>query len=229
MNVRINRKIATALLVATSASLWAAAPALGAGGRYSVIECSPYNRSHDAAENTDAGYDVTAYCADAGHEYAMQVNRTGQQPVNQFRSGYWYWQAPPNTAIVGIDVEGKLRNDGGSHARLTMGDASGHPTLTFAHGSSADAHWTTYHWSGAPQARLIASLGCEINQCGPSDAAKTWVRNLTIKLVDNTDPSLMQCRWLAARAGVAAGYRRHSRPPRAMTAAPGLAVAIDLE
>ncbi len=194
MNPSINRKLATALLVATLGSLCAAVPALGAGGRYSVLECSPYNRSHDAAENTDAGYDVTAYCADAGHEYAMQVNRTGQQPVNQFRSGYWYWQAPPNTAIVGVDIEGKLRNDGGSHARLTMGDASGHPTVTFAHGSSADAHWVTYHWSGAPQARLIASLGCEINQCGPSDVAKTWLRNLTIKLVDNTDPTLVGCR-----------------------------------
>jgi hypothetical protein len=187
-------KVRMALAVCGLALLTIPRAAAAAGGHYTALECSPYNRTHDASQNADAGFDTTAYCADAGHDYAMQINSTGASPVNQGRSGYWSWNAPPNTAIVGVDIEAKLRNDNGFHSRLVMADGGGNQTAGIAQGDGTDAHWTAYSWSGSPQARFVAKLVCETNQCAPSDAAKTWVRGVSITLVDSADPVLTDVR-----------------------------------
>jgi hypothetical protein len=71
-----------------------------------------------------------------------------------------------------------------------MADGGGNQTASIAQGTGDDAHWTDYHWSGSGQERLVSKLACETNQCAPSDVAKTWLRGITITLVDLTDPVL---------------------------------------
>ena len=102
------------------------------------------------------------------------------------------WATKSNAlSIVGVRLDAKLRRDKGHAARLWMADSDQRETARIAAGGSSatDYQHETWSTSGYGQRQFVASLSCQRPAgCPQSNSAKTFVRNVRLKLADHSDP-----------------------------------------
>lgn len=181
------------VLMAAAASLCPLAGTARAG-EYEVAQCHAANDSHEASTvGANRGdYAMRDECATAPDRALKVLPNTGAPSGHM---GYWYWEAPPGTRIVAVNVEAKLRRADGNKARLYMADAIGRTTTLVASGQDGPADFARERWT-APAgsggaARFYAALVCDDDQTctGPSEA-KTFVRNIELTLRDTVAPTV---------------------------------------
>jgi len=180
-----------AALVALGLVLLGAPAGAGASGAsYEVLQCHPQNRgSADARITEPRAYGVTVGCADAAGEYAMRIKSRLAAPKDS--AGLIRWLAPQATGFTRVRVEAKLRRDAGHYSRLYMADAEGRETRRIAYGDNPPGTFHLETWDGGREEQFVAELGCdERSGCPQSDAAKTWIREVRLKLTDFADPTL---------------------------------------
>ncbi len=181
--------------VAAALLLFAAlSPAIaGAAGRtYTVVQCDPLNRSHADAVLEDASpYAARSFCGDPGNDHAMKVISTGRAQHGSF--GRIRWQTgSPDLEIVAVDLKAKLRRDNGHAARLWMADERLNEVARIAAGGSDATAYRHYGWDAAGHGsrQFVASLACQrAAGCRQSDTAKTWLREVRLRVADYADPS----------------------------------------
>ena len=161
--------------------------ALGAGGTYEVIQCSAQNRGDEAEMRQPRAYNLGRRCSIGAEAHAMKIDNVF--PAATGVAGEFAWTAPPQTGFVRVRVAGKLRRKAGHHAHLVMADDQGRETHRFGTGATGPTSFRQWGWNGAPQEQFAARLSCKRNGgCPQSDAAKTWVKNVRMTLVDSADP-----------------------------------------
>lgn len=204
MMVKRTNLSAVPLAVCAAAALWAPAGAAGAGATFEAVYCDPQNRGLGEAEVREPrGYQVSRGCDNASYENALQIN-SRLSKADRGAEGRVYWRAPSDSALVGVVVEGKLRRDAGHKSRLYLADDLGRETKRVATGDGTASPFKRFTWSGAQQQMFVTSLRCEDGpSCPESGQAKTWIRELRLRVADYADPG-------AAIAGtlVAGGWRR---------------------
>jgi hypothetical protein len=178
-------------LVALAAGV-APSTASAAGHTYTVIQCHPLNRVHADAILEDApAYATRGFCGDPQNDYAIKVSSTGD--AQHSRSGRVRWPTgSPHLALVSVDLQAKLRRDNGHAARLWMADRHQNEVARVARGDNDPTGYRHYNWNtqGHGARQFIASLACQTTSgCPQSDVAKTWVRNVRLKVADYTDPT----------------------------------------
>ena len=154
-----------------------------------------------------------ASAATLQNDHAIKVTSTGdaQRP----RSGRVRWSTgSTHLALVSVDLQAKLRRDNGHAARLWMADRRQNEVARVARGDHGPAGYRHYAWAspGHGASQFVASLGCQgRSRCPQSDLAKTWVRNVRLKVADYSDPSftildgtLLGDGWLRGTADVRA-------------------------
>jgi hypothetical protein len=168
------------LLVAPAA--WAA------GATYTVIQCDPLNREHQATLTANLAYDARSFCPNSAQEHSIQVNNTASAGFSRY--GRASWIVPSSSlGIVAVDVEGKLRRDHGHRSRLYMADENQNETVRVATGGTGPTGFGRHTWSGGRQETFVASLSCgAVGGCPQSNLAKTWVRRVELTLEDYSDP-----------------------------------------
>ncbi len=130
----------------------------------------------------------------ASPDHSLKVISTSGAPSGH--KGYWYWEAPPGTRIVSVDVEAKLRRDEGHKARLYVADSLGQPIENVATGTDGAASFEAEHWAAPPGSngavRFYAALVCDNNgaSCPVSPEAKTFVRHVELTLRDVSAPTV---------------------------------------
>jgi hypothetical protein len=166
--------------------------ASAAGQTYSVLQCHPLNRAHADSIVEDApAYVTRGSCGDPTNDYAIKVTSRGdaQRP----RSGRVRWRTgSPHLALVSVDLQAKLRRDNGHAARLWMADRHQNEVARVAAGDQNRTRYRHYTWDTQAHGprQFIASLTCRRRSgCPQSDLAKTWVRNVRLKVADYSDPS----------------------------------------
>jgi len=164
-------------------------------GEYEVAQCHAANASHEASTvGANRGdYAIRDECAVAPDRALKVLPNTGAPSGHV---GYWYWEAPPGTKIVAVDVEAKLRRSDGNKARLYMANGVGQTTTLVATGQDGPAEFARERWA-APAgsggaARFYAALVCENDgqPCGAPSEAKTFVRNVELTLRDTVAPTV---------------------------------------
>ncbi|MEK6273178.1 MAG: hypothetical protein AABM42_11110 [Actinomycetota bacterium] len=178
-------------LVALAAGV-APSTASAAGHTYTVIQCHPLNRAHADAILEDApAYATRGFCGDPQNDYAIKVTSTGD--AQRSRSGRVRWPTgSPHLALVSVDLQAKLRRDSGHAARLWMADRQQNEVARVARGDNDPTGYRHYTWNtqGHGARQFIASLACQTTSgCPQSDLAKTWVRNVRLKVADYSDPA----------------------------------------
>jgi hypothetical protein len=169
--------------------LFLVAPAaMGAGATYTVVQCDPLNRTHQATLTANLAYDARSFCPNSAQENSIQVNNTSS--AGSSRYGRASWIVPSSSlGIVAVDVEGKLRRDHGHRSRLYMADENLNETVRVATGDTGPTGFGRHTWSGGRQEAFVASLSCgEVDGCPQSNQAKTWVRSVELTLADYSDP-----------------------------------------
>jgi hypothetical protein len=165
--------------------------AIAAGETYTVLQCHRLNRGHADAVFEDApAYSARSFCAGPDGEYAVKITNTGD--AQNGRSGRVRWSTgTASLGLVSVDLTAKLRRHSGHAARLWLADSRQREVARMASGSQGRAHYRRYRWESTGRAarQLIASLSCEWPQgCRRSDYAKTWVRDVRLKVADYADP-----------------------------------------
>jgi hypothetical protein len=165
--------------------------AIAAGETYTVLQCHHLNRGHADAVFEDApAYAARSFCGGPDGEYAVKVTSTGD--AQNGRSGRVRWSTRTAAlGLVSVDVTAKLRRHHGHAARLWLADRKQHEVTRIASGGQGRAHYRHYHWESAGRAprQLIASLSCGWPAgCRRSEYAKTWVRDVRLKVADYADP-----------------------------------------
>jgi hypothetical protein len=162
--------------------------AQAAGQTYRVLQCDPLNvGSADAQSHEPHPYIVGRHCDDP--DRALEVIDVYR--ADQGDEGSFIWSAPPQTGIVGVHVEAKLRRDNGHKARLYMADQQHRQTFGVASGDDNGSFFGGESWQGPPQEQFVAALRCEdAGGCPASNDAKTLVRSVRLTLADNADPTL---------------------------------------
>jgi hypothetical protein len=165
---------------------------MAAGHTYTVVQCDPLNRSHADAVLEDASpYAARSFCGDPRNDHAIKVASTGHAQRGGFGRVRWE-TGSPDLAIVGVDLRGKLRRDNGHVARLWMADPRLNEIARVAAGHAGATAYRRYRWDarGHGAHQLVASLTCERPAgCRRSNRAKTWVREVRLKVADYSDPS----------------------------------------
>ena len=108
-----------------------------------------------------------------------------------------------------MGLQAKLRRDNGHAARLWMADRRQNEVARVARGGHGPAGYRHYTWDtrGHGRRQFIASLACQSrSRCPQSDLAKTWVRNVRLKVADYSDPALHDPRRNAAWGRLASGH-----------------------
>lgn len=187
----MNRRVRMAVCAACAlAGLAPPPPAAAAGGTYNVVQCHPLHRGMaDGRISDNAAYAVRVGCPDPDAEHALKIDSIGQASADQ--AGRVRWVAPPGTGIVAVQLNARLRRDGGHKSRIYMADDQLRETHRVATGTNDGTGWINPSWSGTPQDQLVVSLHCEgPGNCNESTAAKTWVRGIRLTLKDFEDPEL---------------------------------------
>jgi len=195
-----------------------APPAASAAGHtYTVLQCHPLHRAHADSILEDAPAYVTGgFCGDPTKDHAIKV--TSRDDAQRPRSGRVRWPTgSPHLGLVSVDLQAKLRRDNGHAARLWMADRRQNEVARVARGNHDPTGYRHYTWDtqGPGPRQFIASLACQgRSRCPQSDLAKTWVRNLRLKVADYRDPSfttldgtLLGGGWLRGTANVRAQAR----------------------
>ena len=183
--------VAAVLVVLAAAAF--PSTAIAAGETYTVLQCHRLNRGHADAVFQDApAYSARSYCGGPDGEYAVKVTNTGD--AQNGHAGRVRWSTRTDAlGLVSVDVTAKLRRHRGHAARLWLADPGEHELARIASGGQGRAHYRRYHWESAGRAprQLIASLSCEWRAgCRRSEYAKTWVRDVRLKVADYADPGL---------------------------------------
>jgi hypothetical protein len=204
---------AASTLVALVVGLTASG-ASAAANTYSVLQCHPLNRAHiESIIEDDPAYAIGGFCRDPANDHAIKAasTRDAQRP----RSARVRWSTgSTHLALVSVGVQAKLRRDQGHAARLWMADRRQNEVARVARGAHGPAGYRNYAWAsqGRGARQFVASLGCQgRSRCPQSDLAKTWVRNVRLKVADYSDPSftildgtLLTDGWLRGTASVRA-------------------------
>jgi hypothetical protein len=165
----------------------------GAAGRtYAVVQCDPLNRSHADAVLEDASpYAARSFCGDPANDHAMKVISTGRARHGSFGRIRWR-TGSSHLEIVAVDLKAKLRRDNSHAARLWMADQRLNEVARVAAGGNGATAYRHYGWNAAGHGsrQFVASLSCRrAAGCRRSDAAKTWVRQVRLRVADYADPS----------------------------------------
>jgi hypothetical protein len=168
-------------------------PALAAGRTYTVLQCHPLNRSHHDAVLEDASpYAARSFCGDPQNDYAVKVTSTGRARHGSFGRVRWPTDSS-DLGIVSVAVRAKLRRDNGHAARLWLADRRLNEVTRIAGGDDGATAYRRYRWhaNGPGPRQFVASLSCErAHGCRQSQAAKTWIRDIRLKVADYSDPVL---------------------------------------
>lgn len=202
---RSRRRLLPGLLAGLGLSLVLAPPA--AAGQYVVAQCHAANVNSEASISgaSRGDYAMRDECGRAPDQ-ALKVVVNSSAPAGH--AGYWYWQAPAGTQIVGVELEAKLRRELGHKARLYVADAAGRPVTQFASGGDGPTDFERASWRAAAGAggvnRFYAALVCDNDgaSCRESTQAKTFVRNVEVTLRDVVSPIV------ALRDGDLGGWQR---------------------
>ena len=177
----------TAILAAALVGLHAPT-ASAAGGEYTVVQCDPLNRGHQASVSDSRAYEVHNFCAEASQDYALKLLNVKDAETG--RLGLARWSAPAPLGIVGASLQYKARNDAGHHARIFAADAAGRETKRIVSGQTDAAPFRSIVLRFPPASQLVAWLRCDRSGgCPRSDQAKTWMRNVRMTVADYRDPS----------------------------------------
>jgi hypothetical protein len=189
-------------LVVLIVLLAAPASAGAAGETYTVVQCDRANRGAQNVLLSD-GHSYYAHdaCGVSG-AYAIEIEnilRAARGAVGKAR-----WSTNTSSlGIVGVGVSAKLRHHRGHAARLWMADAQQRQTARVGSGGTGPTSYHRYGWSahGHGQRQFIASLSCgRAGGCPASDRAKTWLRNVHLRVADYSDPVLTTGGSLLVRA-----------------------------
>jgi hypothetical protein len=182
------------LIAAAAALVWALTPSIAgaAGETYTVVQCHPLNRAHANAILEDAPpYAARSFCGDPQNDYAMKVTSTRDSRHGGYGRVRWTTGSPA-LGIVSVDLKAKLRRDNHNTARLWMADPRLKEVTRVATGDNDPTAYRRYGWDAAGHGprQFVASLSCErTDGCKQSDLAKTWVRDVRLKVADYVDPS----------------------------------------
>ena len=160
-------------LVGGALTLLVVVPAAwGAGATYTVVQCDPLNRGHQATLTANLAYDARSFCPNSAQDHSIQVNNTSS--AGSSRYGRASWIVPSSSlGIVAVDVEGKLRRDHGHRSRLYMADDNLNETVRVATGDRGPTGFGRQTWSGGRQEAFVASLSCgEVDGCPQSNLAR---------------------------------------------------------
>lgn len=184
------RKAAAAAFL--GALLGAPANADAAGATYTVAQCERANRgAQDAVLSDGHSYFALNACGASG-VHAVRIENIGRAVHRAVGKARWSTNTS-SLGIVGVDVSAKLRRDRGHAPRLWMADAGKRQTGRVGSGRTGPTSYHHYGWSahGRGQRQFIASLSCErAGGCRASGEAKTWVRNVRLRVADYSDPVL---------------------------------------
>ncbi len=202
----MRRALAMMLVVG---ALLAPSLAQGAGATYDVVQCHSLNRGMDDAILSDmSSYSIRALCADATNENATKIQTV--RAANRAAKATVRWRAPADTALVGVALQQKLRNNNGHRARLFMADNELRETTRIATGKDAATGFAGERWSGPGQWNFVAALDCIRDRCEESNVAKVWFREVKLTLADLEDPEvnvsgdLLVSGWHRGQRGVGA-------------------------
>jgi hypothetical protein len=182
------------------------------GQTYTVVQCHPLNRAHANAILEDAPpYAARSFCGDPQNDYAMKVTSTRDSRHGGYGRVRWTTGSPA-LGIVSVDLKAKLRRDNHNTARLWMADPHLNEVTRVATGDNDPTAYRHYGWDAAGHGprQFVASLSCErADGCKQSDLAKTWVRDVRLKVADYMDPSfsglsgaLLGTGWLRGAQGL---------------------------
>jgi hypothetical protein len=191
-----------------------AAPNADAGGAtYTVIQCERANRgAQDAVLSDGHSYFAGNACGASG-AFAVKIDNIGRAIHGAVGKARWSTNTS-SLGIVGVDVSAKLRRHRGHAPRLWMADDGQRQTGRVGSGGTGPTSYHHYGWSahGRGQRQFIASLSCErAGGCRESDLAKTWIRNVRLKVADYSDPvlapsgSLLTSGWRRGMQNLATG------------------------
>lgn len=202
---RLKRVLRSTFAAALLGALLAVpANAEAAGATYTVAQCERANRgAQDAVLSDGHSYFAGNACGASG-SFAVKIDNIGRARRRALGRARWS-TGTSALGIVRVRVLAKLRRDRGHVARLWMADAATRETAHVASGRSGRTRYRRYRWStrGRGHRQFIASLSCERARCRASGRAKTWVRNVHLKVADYSDPVLT-----AGGALLAGGWRR---------------------
>ena len=184
--------LTVAAIVLLAAGL--AAPTTDASdGTYTVVQCDPLNRENAGAILEDTSpYAARSFCGDPHNAYAIKIDNTGHAQHGGFGRVRWA-TGSADLSIVAVDVRAKLRRDNGHAARLWMGDEKLNQVAGVASGGEGATAFKRYRWTAAGRgpSQFIAGLSCERPAgCRRSGVAKTWVRDVRLKVADHAAPRL---------------------------------------
>lgn len=189
------RNLALVLLVLAAAAL-ALTPTPAKAGRYTVAQCDRTNRAYpDAAFERQYGgdYAFAFRCEEDEDESSLQIHALTGSPVGRF--GRVSWAAPPESRIVGVGVEARMRNDAGHQARLSFLDYAGNEVGRMATGSDVPGGFQSFdrQLTDGGRERFAASLSCvQSSGCRYSDQARNWVRSVRLTIDDRVPPVVYQ-------------------------------------
>lgn len=184
----MRRPAAVVAPVLALALLATVAPAAqGAGGAYAVLKCHASSRSAAEAVSESRGtYPTQNRCA--GEDQRLEVTNNGYATAGQ--NGFWRYNAPPGTEIVGVSASANLRRENHHLAQLVAVDAQG-GTRVLANGPDSGEGFQTYSVDGLDHVALVAILICgDGGGCAASERAHAYVRDLALVLADRHDPAV---------------------------------------
>ena len=173
-------------LLAVVGALVVAPSAEATGGVYNVVKCHPWHIEADEFESA-GGHPSYAFendCHGASADPKIGLFNTGAAGNNAYRQ--LMLSAPSGTHIETACLDYKLRRD--SHHRAEILAFPGFAVL--ASGGDGPDGWVGRCFD-ISSSQLIVRLACnEPGGCPSGPNAHAWVRNLTIALADDHDPSI---------------------------------------
>jgi hypothetical protein len=163
-----------------------------AGATYTVAQCERANRGAQNAVLSDGHFYFAGNACGASGAYAVKIENVGRAPRRALGKARWAIKTSA-LGIVGVRVLAKLRRDRGHAPKLWMADVRERQTARVGSGRTGRTRYRRYRWStrGRGQPQFVASLSCERGGgCRASDRAKTWVRNVHLRVADYSDPVL---------------------------------------
>lgn len=179
-----------------------APPEPAAAGTYVVAQCDERSRAFADArfERTDGSYyTLGRYCDSRRRGNSLRIGNHSPAPAGNL--GRISWRAPDGTRIAGVALEASLRRDGGHRSRLSFLDSAGKESLRLATGRDRPGGFRRFakRIGGAGRGGFAALLSCgAARSCPRSEQARTWIRNVRLRLRDSVAPTLQPSGGLVA-------------------------------
>jgi len=171
-------------------------------GRYEVVQCDRANRDFTDAHFdrvNGADYGFLYRCEEDEDENSLQIRSITGTP--QGRYGRISWTAPPETRIVGVEAEARMRSDAGHQARLSFFGSGGQEAGRIATGGDSPGGFERFsrQLSDGGRQEFGAELHCtDRDGCRASDQARNWIRSVDLTLEDRVPPAVVAGGSLAA-------------------------------